>query len=164
MDIRYAARQSLLEERLRAYVQIIERELPGVSRAPLQVDPAGSKQRWRAAVTAQSSIAGKSEEAAQRAVISLLNQLTRIATSVNWWGYTANGVIAETIEHICASEDVSSVTAQKAWASYQAACRDIPELLAASAERLRDLADRKEQAEADWQDAWSRWHAAHPGE
>jgi hypothetical protein len=149
-------RQSL---RLRAAESRQHREELVLSPAEI----AAAKELWRSAVAVQARLSGQGDAVAEQVVISMLNQMVRLADLVPWWESHAAAVIAETVKFTSGIPAVDSAAAQRAWDD----CRSVHyligklgyELDTVTQEELEALTRREAQSEEEWRAAWDRWHA-----
>jgi hypothetical protein len=124
--------------------------------------------RWEAATRAQMALAGEDRTAATDAVHRLVNHLTRLNDSADWFedGALAEVTIAECIDHEALHHEVSSHEAQHAWARYWAVqMRPRPrpnpgEPPAQTPEEMRAEFEERAEAESAWRAAWLRWVTA----
>jgi hypothetical protein len=163
MADRYAAFAELVQERLALENSVAEANRRGDSWFSSSEEQMASRRRWQAAVEAQAILARQDHAAAERTVISMLNQMTRLARSAPWWRAHAAAAIAETVEHANGNDEVSSIAAQRAWDSHWVARssigrlgRELPDI---PHRELRALRERMGQTEEEWLAGWNDWHA-----
>lgn len=133
-------------------------------RLPLP-DTETAKRRWNDAVTAQATLSRQGEAVARRVVVSMLNQMLRLARVVPWWESHAEAAIAETVEYASGNLAVASGPAQRAWDAYWAAHDSVGCLLRRTGNELgleegrelQALGDRMSEAEAEWRAEWDLW-------
>jgi hypothetical protein len=165
MADRYTAFAELVQERLALENSVAQSNRRGDSWFNSREDQVAARRRWQAAVEAQATLAQQDQAAAERAVISMLNQMTRLARSATWWPSHANAAIADTVEYATGNDEVSSIAAQRAWDSYWAARSSIGrlarELGTIPDPERQALSERMQQAEEQWLAGWYDWYATH---
>jgi hypothetical protein len=161
---RYPEFSELLNERLSQQRWLLaDQQGRGEWVSPIE-EQAAAGHRWQAAVAAQAALARVDDAAARRLVISMLNQILRLARMVEWWESHAAAVIAETVEYAAGNHEVGSSAAQRAWDTYWSAHSSLGQLLNLDPvifphERVSELSERMEQAEQAWLVAWDQWHS-----
>jgi hypothetical protein len=163
-----------LEENYRPFADLFEERLlicrwvaaDPAQRGPLPLPgPEMARRRWREAVTAQATLSRHSKPVAERAVVSMLNQMLRLARVKPWWESHAEAAITETAEYASGNVAVASAPAQRAWDIYWFAHTQLgslfgvfgPDSGAPDETELRTLNDRMSGAEAEWSAAWDLW-------
>jgi hypothetical protein len=124
-----------------------------------------ARRRWRDAVSAQATLSRQGEAVAERAVVSMLNQMLRLARVMPWWESHATAAITETVEYAIGNVAVASASAQRAWGTYWSAHSLLgssfgvfgPDSSAPDEAELQTLNDRMSEAEAEWHSAWDLW-------
>ena len=130
-----------------------------------------ARRHWQDAVTTQAALAGQGEAAAERAVISMLNQMTSLARAASWWESHAEAAIAETVGYASGNLAVASAEAQRAWETYWSAHLTLvsmfgefgPDSGAPDEAELHALNDCMGRALTQWRAAWDDWHRAQSG-
>ena len=108
MADRYAAFAELVQERLALENSVAESNQRGDSwfSSSEEQEPVASRRRWQAAVEAQAILARQDHAAAERSVISMLNQMTRLARSAAWWhAHAAASDCGNRRTHACGNDD-----------------------------------------------------------
>lgn len=103
---------------------------------------------------------------AERAVVSMLNQMLRLAQAAQWWDARADAVIIETVEFASGDFAVAGAAAQRAWDTYWRAHCSLgssfgpfgPDSGGPEEADLAALHQQMNTAETDWRAAWDRWH------
>lgn len=152
---------SLVQERLFVRRAVGEQRAAVLQSAEEQ---AAAKRRWREAVVARAAHAHQSEVVAERAVLSMLNQMVDLAQGVAWWEAHGAAAMAETVKYARGDLTVDSAPAQRAWDRYWTEYSSLGsfarELNPSEVRQLTALTKRMDEARALWRGAWNDWQAA----
>lgn len=104
--------------------------------------------RWEVATRAQMALAGQGRDEADDAIHSMINHLTQLVQSANWFNDSAvaDEATAETLDYVAYGPDVPSADAQQAWSRYWSLHRQQPPAF-----------ESLSSAEEAWLAAWQRW-------
>ncbi|MEZ0067053.1 hypothetical protein ABIA32_003066 [Streptacidiphilus sp. MAP12-20] len=116
---------------------------------------------WESAVRQQMKLAGEDHEEANEAVTAMINQMTSLASAVDWFPDSLAGraAVEESIRYTAFESEVSSLAAQRAWRAdwyqFHAPKTGRPR----SPEEARLLHELRRQGRDTWLDLWRAWHA-----
>lgn len=116
---------------------------------------------------AQAALSRQGQAVAERVVVSMLNQLLRLARGAPWWESAGEMAIAETVEYASGNLAVDSAQAQRAWDAYWSAHSQLrslfgefgPDSGSPDEAELQSINDQMSAAEAEWRICWDHWRA-----